>query len=131
MKTGKYMRGLAMIGAVAVLAGCAITPPGVEGGWRAPSFAALQGMCGGHPVDFGADAQAVYSATLDAFVAHRRGKLTQDQFCGFQAALAQHYTALGKSSDPQARERWVTYLNEQRALAVSWRASVDPTLRAG
>lgn len=124
------MRGLAMIGAAALLAGC-VSTPGLEGGWRAPSFAALQQMCGGQPVDFGADQQAVYSATFDAYVANRHGKLSQDRFCGFQAGLAQQYAALGTSSDPQARNQWVTYLNNQRAAAVSWRASVDPTLRAG
>jgi hypothetical protein len=124
------MRGLAMIGAVALLAGCASTPaPG--GGFGGPSFAALQQMCGGQAVDFGADTQAVYAATFDAYVANRRGKLSQEQYCGFQAALAQHYGALGTSHDPQVRNQWVTYLNDQRAAAVSWRAAVDTTLRGG
>jgi hypothetical protein len=120
-----------MIGAAVLLAGCVSAAPGLEGGWGAPSFAALQQMCGAQSVDYGADAQAVYSATFDAYVANRRGKLPQDRFCGFQAALAQHYTTLGTSSDPQARNQWVTYLNEQRAAALSWRAAADPTLRSG
>jgi hypothetical protein len=124
------MRGLVTIGAAALLAGCVSTPP-PEGGFGGPSFAALQQMCGGQPVDFGADTPAVYSATFDAYVASRRGKLTQEQYCGFQTALAQHYSALGASPDPDARNRWVAYLNDQRATAISWRAAVDPTLRAG
>jgi hypothetical protein len=121
-----------MIGAAALLAGCiSTTGPGLGGGFSGPSFAALQQMCSGQPVDFGADTQAVYAATFDAYVANRRGKLPQEQFCGFQATLAQHYTSLGASSDPQARNQWVTFLNQQRAAAISWRAAADPTLRAG
>jgi hypothetical protein len=120
-----------MIGAAALLAGCVSTPGGIEGGGRVPSFAALQQMCGREPVDFGAYAAAVYTATFDAYVANRRGRLPQDQFCGFQEALAQHYKTLGTSSDPQVRNQWVTWLNVQRALAITWRASADPTLRAG
>lgn len=124
------MRGLAMIGAAVLLAGCVGTP-GLTGVFGGPSFAALQQMCGGQPVDFGADTQAVYSATFDAYVANRHRKLSQEQYCGFQAALAQRYTSLGGSSDPQARNQWVAYLNQQRAIAISWRAAADPTLRAG
>jgi hypothetical protein len=120
-----------MIGAAALLAGCVSTPGGIEGGGRAPSFVALQQMCGEASVDFGADAPAVYSATFDAYVANRRGRLSHEQFCGFQAAFAQHYATLGKSRDPRARNQWVTWLNEQRAIAITWRASADPTLRAG
>lgn len=127
------MRAVA-IGFAALLAGC-VSTPGIEGGFRAPSFVALQQMCGGEPVDFGADAPAVYSASFDAYVATRRGKLTHEQFCAFEAGLAQHHATLangnGKANDSEARNRWVAYLNEQRAQAVSWRASVDPTLRAG
>ncbi|HTR06875.1 MAG TPA: hypothetical protein VMJ11_09535 [Paraburkholderia sp.] len=124
------MRGIAMIGAAALLAGCVSTPSSLEGGRGAPSFAALQQMCG-QEVDFGTDAPAVYSAVFDAWVANRRGRLPQAQFCGFQAALAQQYATYGKSSDPAARNQWVNFLNEQRATALSWRASADPTLRAG
>ncbi|WP_233864482.1 hypothetical protein [Paraburkholderia adhaesiva] len=125
------MRGLAIIGAAALLAGCVSTPGDLEGGGRAPSFVALQQMCGRQPVDFGAYAKPVYIATFDAFVANRRGRLPQDQFCEFQAALAQHYKTFGTSSDPQMRNQWVTWLNVQRAQAIAWRAAADPTLRAG
>ncbi|SDD81832.1 hypothetical protein [Paraburkholderia lycopersici] len=125
------MRGMAMIGAAVLLAGCVGAPAGPEGGGRAPSLAALQQMCGGQPVDFGAYAPGVYSAIFDAWVANRRGRLPQDRFCGFQAALAQQYATLGKSGERGARDQWVNFLNEQRAQALSWRASVDPTLRAG
>lgn len=126
------MRGMAMIGAAALLAGCAgAVPTSVDGGWGAPSFAALQQMCGAQTVDYGNDAQAVYSAVFDAWVAQRHGKLPQTQFCGFQAALAKQYAEFGPSSDPAARNQWVSFLNDQRANALSWRAAVDSTLRAG
>ncbi|WP_322070812.1 hypothetical protein [Paraburkholderia bannensis] len=129
------MRGLAMIGAMvlvaATTAGCANTS-GLPGGWRAPAFADLQQMCGAQQADYGADAQAVYSAVYDAYVANRHGKLPQDQFCGFQAGLAQHYSAsAANAGDAQARNAWVAYLNAQRAQALTWRASADPTLRGG
>lgn len=120
-----------MIGAAALLAGCATTPGDIGGGGRIPSFAALQQMCGREPVDFGAYTAAVYVATFDASVANRRGRLSQAQFCGFQEALAQHYKTLGTSSDPKERNQWVIWLNVQRAQAISWRAAADPTLRAG
>ncbi|MBB2929645.1 hypothetical protein [Paraburkholderia silvatlantica] len=125
------MRAIAMIGAAVLLAGCVGAPPGPEGGGRAPSLAALQQMCGGQAVDFGAYAPGVYAAIFDAWVANRRGRLPQDQFCGFQAQLAQQYTALGKSGNGEARGEWVNFLNAQRAQALSWRAAADPTLRAG
>lgn len=126
------MRGMALIGAAVLLAGCAgVVPTSVDGGWGAPSFAALQQMCGSQSVDYGQDNQAVYSAVFDAWVAQRHGKLPHAQFCGFQAALAQQYATNGKSSDMAARNQWVEFLNEQRANALSWRASVDSTLRAG
>ncbi|MEM5327457.1 hypothetical protein VSR34_12740 [Paraburkholderia sp. JHI2823] len=124
------MRGIAMIGAAILVAGCVGAPPGPEGGGRAPSLAALQQMCG-QTADFGAYAPGVYSAILDAWVANRRGRLPQDQFCGFQVALAQQYAALGKSTEPEAHSQWVKFLNAQRAQALSWRAAADPTLRAG
>ncbi|QGZ56179.1 hypothetical protein FAZ97_11790 [Paraburkholderia acidiphila] len=120
-----------MIGAAVLLAGCVGAPPGPEGGGRAPSLAALQQMCGGQALDFGAYAPGVYAAMFDAWVANRRGRLPQDQFCGFQAQLAKQYTTLGKSGDAQARGEWVNFLNTQRAQALSWRAAADPTLRAG
>jgi hypothetical protein len=115
------------------VSGCANTS-GLVGGWRAPSFADLQQMCGAQQPDYGADTQAVYSAVYDAYVANRHGKLPQDQFCGFQAGLAQHYAAnAGGAAAPgaAARNAWVEYLNAQRAQALTWRASVDPTLRGG
>ncbi|WP_177197946.1 hypothetical protein [Paraburkholderia caballeronis] len=124
------MRGIAMIGAAALVAACAGTP-GVEGGWRAPSLVALQQVCGAQAVDFGPYAGAVYSALFDAYVANRRGRLSHEQFCGFEAGLAQQYAKLGTSGDPQARSQWITFLNDQRATAISWRAAADPTLRAG
>jgi len=117
-----------MIGAAALLAGCMSTPQ-IEGGGGAPSFAALQQMCGQAPVDYGDYAQGVFSATFDAYVAQRRGALTHEQFCGFQAGLAQQHAALGSGSDPLQRNQWVEYLNQQRAQAITWRAAVDPTLR--
>jgi hypothetical protein len=124
------MRGIAMIGAAVLLAGCVVAPTGPEGSGRAPSLDALQQMCG-QSVDFGADAPGVYAAMLDAWVANRRGRLPQAEFCGFQASLAQQYATLGKSSDREARNKWVNFLNDQRAQALSWRAAADPTLRAG
>jgi len=126
-----------MIGGVIVsallVAACAVTTPGVygSGNWRGPSLPQLQQMCGAQTVDFGPYAGAVHAATFDAFIANRRGRLTHEQFCGFQAGLAQQYQKLGASADPQARAQWITYLNDQRAAAISWRAFVDPTLRAG
>ena len=131
------MRAMAMIGGTVasalLVAACASTPPGVYGGghWSGPSLAQLQQVCGAQTVDFGPYAGAVHSATFDAFVATRRGRLSHEQFCGFQTGLAQQYQKFGASADPHARARWITYLNDQRATAISWRAFVDPTLRAG
>ncbi len=124
------MRSFAMIGAVVLLSACAANP-GPQGGWGAPSFAALQQTCGVAPLDYGQDTQPVYSTLFDAWVASRHGKLSQEQFCGFQTRLAQQYASSGQSADPQVRNQWVSFFNEQRANALSWRASVDPTLRAG
>ncbi|MDE1179552.1 hypothetical protein [Paraburkholderia sp.] len=121
-----------MSAAAMLVAGCVATPS-LSGTMGAPSLTALQQMCGesAQPVDYGNDAQSVYSTLYDAYVAKRRGKVSADEYCGFQSAIAQHYTALGTSRDPQIRNRWVQFFNEQRAKAVSWRAAVDPTLRAG
>ena len=124
------MRGIWMIGAAALVAGCVGTPD-LGGTWGAPSFAALQQMCGPQSVDYGSDAQGVYSTMFDAYVASRHGGLSKDGFCGFQTSLAQHYATLGASSDPQARNQWVAFLLDQRVKALSWRAAVDPTLRSG
>lgn len=125
------MRGLAMIGAAMLVAGCA-NSSGLVGAWSSPPpFATLQQMCGGQAPDYGADTQAVYSAVYDAYVANRHGKLPQERFCSFQTGLAQQYTAHGASGDMQSRNQWVAYLNDQRAQALNWRASADPTLRGG
>jgi len=128
------MRGIAIsttIGAAMLVAACAGTPVFEGGVWRGPSLAEMQQMCGEQPVDFGPYASAVHSATFDALVANRRGRISHEQFCGFQTALAQQYAQSGASSDPQARSQWIRFLDDQRATAISWRAFVDPTLRAG
>ena len=124
------MRGLWIIGAAALLTGC-ISSPSLNGTTGAPSFASLQQMCSAQTVDYGNDAQGVYVTLFDAYVANRRGKLSKDDYCAFQASLAQHYTSLGGSTDPQARNQWVAFFTDQRAKALSWRAAADPTLRAG
>lgn len=124
------MRGLWIIGAATLVAGCVGTPS-LSGTMGAPSFVALQQMCSAQPVDYGNDAQQVYATLFDAYVANRRGRMSKDDYCGFQSALAQHYTTLGTSSDPQVRNQWVTYFTDQRVKALSWRAAVDPTLRSG
>jgi hypothetical protein len=118
------------MGAAALLAGCVGTPS-LSGSFGAPSFAALQQMCGATPVDYGNDAQSVYTTFFDAYVANRHGKVSTADYCAFQTAIAQHYTTLGTSSDPQARNQWVAFFLDQRAKAISWRATVDPTLRSG
>jgi len=122
-----------MIGAAMLVAACAGAPVVGDGdGWRGPSLAQLQQTCGEQTVDFGPYASAVHAATFDASVANRRGRLSHEQFCSFQAGLAQQYAKFrANSDDPQARAQWITYLNDQRATAISWRAFVDPTLRAG
>ncbi|WGS49324.1 hypothetical protein LFL96_16400 [Paraburkholderia sp. D15] len=124
------MRGLLMIGAAAMLAGC-VSSPSLNGTMGAPSFVSLQQMCSAQTVDYGSDAQGVYAALFDAYVANRHGKLSKDDFCGFQAAFAQRYTSQGTSTDPQVRNQWVAFFTDQRAKAISWRAAVDPTLRNG
>ena len=121
------MRGLGMIGVAAVLAGCVGTPS-VNGGFGAPSLAALQEMCGAQPANYGDDAQPVYSALYDAYVASRHGRISKPDFCSFQTAIARQYAALG-AGGPSTRGQWASFFNEQRARALSWRAAVDPTLR--
>jgi hypothetical protein len=114
-----------------LLAGCQSTPD-MSGSTWAPSLVELQSMCGGPSgADYGADAQSVYSAFFDAYVAQKRGKVSKDQYCAFQADIAEKHAAYASNRTPQARSAWVTFFNDQRALAISWRASVDPTLRAG
>ncbi|AIO65414.1 hypothetical protein [Burkholderia oklahomensis] len=123
------MRTMIAAGAFALLAGCAGVPGGF-GNWGGPSFAGLQRTCG-EVRDYGGDAQSVYSAMFDAWVAKRHGKLTDARFCAFESELAQRHAALGTSADPAERGRWLSYLNDARAQAISWRAAVDPSLRGG
>ena len=124
------MRGLLMIGAAALLAGC-VSTPSLEGTRGATSFEALQQMCSPQVVDYGHDAQVVYGTFFDAYVANRRGRLSKDDFCAFQASIAQRHANEAMSNDPKVRAQWVEFFNEQRARAISWRSSVDPTLRNG
>ncbi|SAK65078.1 hypothetical protein AWB76_03606 [Caballeronia temeraria] len=126
------MRMLLVSGALsaALLAGCVGTPS-LDGSMGAPSFGALQDMCGSTPVDYGADAQSVYSAFYDAYVAERRGGLSKERFCAFQAGIAQRYGAYRANPGPEAQAAWANFFLDQRAQALSWRAAVDPTLRAG
>jgi hypothetical protein len=130
-----FMRGLWVTGAVALsmaaaLAGC-VSTPSLNGTMGAPSFVDLQAMCGSQPVDYGSDAQSVYTTLFDAYVANKRGRVSKADYCAFQTALAQRYTAQGASTDPETRRQWVEFFNAQRVKALSWRAIVDPTLRAG
>jgi hypothetical protein len=118
------MRGLWVIGATALLAGC-VSTPSLNGSLGAPSFAALQQMCSAAPVDYG------NTTFYDAYIANRRGKVSTADYCAFQTSIAQHYSTLATSSDPQARNQWAAYFLDQRARALSWRAAVDPTLRSG
>ena len=124
------MRGLLMIGAAALLAGC-VGSPNLEGARGATSFEALQQMCSPQTVDYGPDAQNVYAAFFDAYVANRRGKVSKEDFCAFQASIAQRHASEGVSADPQVRDQWIAFFNDQRAKALSWRSLVDPTLRSG
>ncbi|WP_248322248.1 MULTISPECIES: hypothetical protein [unclassified Caballeronia] len=116
--------------AAAVLAGC-VTTPSLEGSFGAPSFGALQDMCGMASTDWGADAQSVYSAFFDAYVAERRGALSRDRFCAFQTGIAERHRAYLANPGPTAQTAWANFLLDQRAQALSWRAAVDPTLRGG
>nr|WP_050451872.1 hypothetical protein [Candidatus Burkholderia verschuerenii] len=118
-----------VFGAVA-LAACVGTP-NLDGSLGAPSFDALQSMCASTPVDYGADAQSVYSAFFDAYVAQKRGGVSKERFCGFQASIAERYRAYKASPGPDAQSAWANFFLDQRAQALTWRASVDPTLRAG
>ena len=126
------MRKMLVAGALSalMLGGC-LSAPDVAGSGRAPSLTALQSMCGGSAVDYGADAQGVYSAFLDAYVAQKRGKLPKEQFCAFQAGIASQYAAFNASRTPAAQSAWALFFADQRAQAITWRATVDPTLRAG
>ena len=114
----------------AILAACVGTP-NLDGTRGAPSFSALQEMCGTSPVDYGAAAQSVYSAFFDAYVAQRRGGLSKERYCAFQAGIAERYRAYRANPGPEAQSAWANFFLDQRAQALSWRAAVDPTLRAG
>ncbi|WP_162064921.1 hypothetical protein [Burkholderia sp. THE68] len=114
----------------AMLAGCVGTPS-LGDSTGASSFGALQEMCGASPADYGADAQSVYSAFFDAYVAQRRGGLSRERFCAFQTAIAERYRAYRANPGPEAQSAWANFFLDQRAQALSWRAAVDPTLRAG
>jgi hypothetical protein len=124
------MRGLLIIGAAVLLTGC-VSSPSLSGTRGAPSFEALQQMCTAQTVDYGKDAQGVYEVLFDAYVANRRGRLSKEDFCAFQASIAQQHATLGVSTDPQIRNQWVEFFTSQRTKALSWRAAVDPTLRSG
>ncbi|SAL68922.1 hypothetical protein AWB71_04128 [Caballeronia peredens] len=126
------MRTLFLSGALsaALLAGCVGTPS-LQGTMGAPSFIALQEMCGTAAVDYGADAQSVYSAFFDAYVAERRGGVSKERFCAFQAAIAERHRAWQANPGPESQSAWANFFLDQRAQALSWRAAVDPTLRAG
>ncbi|MDR5812443.1 MULTISPECIES: hypothetical protein [unclassified Caballeronia] len=115
---------------VVLLAGC-VSTPSLDGSLGAPSFSALQDMCGAAPGDYGADAPSVYSAFFDAYVAERRGGLSRERFCAFQAEIGERYRAWKADPGPESQSAWATFFLDQRARALSWRAAVDPTLRAG
>lgn len=105
-----------------LLAGCA----GMLGA-GAPSLSALEQVCG-TGTDYGADTPAVYSAYLDAYVAYRHGRLTQADYCAFQTSVARRHA---QSPTSTTGSGWADFMNDARARALSWRASVDPTLRGG
>jgi hypothetical protein len=126
------MRKLLIGGALgALMLGGCVSTPDMSGSSGAPSLAALQSLCGTTAVDYGTEAQSVYSAFFDAYVAQKRGKLPKDQFCAFQAGIADQHAALTASRTAQAQSAWAMFFATQRAQALSWRATVDPTLRAG
>lgn len=122
-------QGALAVLSAAALAGC-VSTPGLEGSFGAPSFIALQEMCGTAQTDYGADAQSVYSAFLDAYVAQRRGGLSREQFCAFQAGIAERHRTYVANPGPESQRVWATFILNERARALSWRAAVDPTLRA-
>ena len=121
--------GISVLGAVA-LGGCVSTPD-MSGSGGAPSLVALQALCGTALVDYGSDAQGVYSAFFDAYVAQKRGKLPKDRYCAFQSGIANQYATYLGDRTPQAQSAWAEFFAAQRAQAISWRASADPSLRAG
>lgn len=116
--------GAAVAMVVALLTGCA-----GWSGFNAPPLGTLEQACGA-PTDYGAEAPAVYSAFSDAYVAYRHGRLSQGDYCGFQASVARQHGALA-AGGPAASSTWTDFINDARAKALSWRAAVDPTLRGG
>jgi hypothetical protein len=115
----RIRRGAAMT--AVLLTGCA-----GWGGFNAPSLSALEQVCGA-PSDYGAETATVYPALLDAYVAYRHGRLSQSDYCGFQASIAREHAALAAGGS--AKAGWADFINDARAKALSWRAAVDPTLR--
>lgn len=120
------MRGLRQwaAAAAALLASCA---GGI--GYGAPPLGTLEAICGTH-AEYGADAPAVYSAFLDGYVAYRHKRVPKEEYCAFQASIARYHGALA-TGGAASRAQWAAFFNEARAQAISWRASVDPTLRGG
>ncbi|MEA3119769.1 MAG: hypothetical protein QOI13_3039 [Paraburkholderia sp.] len=112
------------VAAVVLTAGCA----GVAG-FGAPPLAALQAQCGAQ-ADYGADAPAVYSALLDAYVAYRHARIDKAGYCAFQASISRQHAAL-LSGGPRARPAWAAFFNDARVKAIDWRAAIDPSLRGG
>ncbi|MDR5736626.1 MULTISPECIES: hypothetical protein [unclassified Caballeronia] len=129
MRKRVVVGALIVVGAAA-LGGC-VSTPSLEGSYGAPSFSALQAQCDSTPTDYGADAQSVFSAFYDAYVAERRGGLSREQFCAFQRGIAERHRAFIANPGAEARSAWATFILGERARALSWRAAVDPTLRAG
>jgi hypothetical protein len=126
------MRKLVVGGALgALMLGGCVSTPDMSGSMGAPSLSALQSICGTTAVDYGPDAQNVYSALFDAYVAQKRGGLSKDQFCAFQTGIAGQHSTFTASRTTEAQSAWATFFANQRAQAISWRAAVDPTLRAG
>lgn len=121
------MRGFGWCGALAAVAlvtGCA----GMMG-FGAPPLSALQAQCDAR-ADYGADAPAVYSALLDAYVGYRHRRITQADFCSFQASIAEQHATL-VAGGPTARPAWAEFFNAARVKAIDWRAAVDSSLRGG
>ena len=125
------MRGwmtTAVFAGAALVAGCG-GMPGLRGEAGSSRFAQLQSMCGA-AIDYGGDAQSVYSTLFDAYVAYRHGKLTQGDYCAFEQGIADHYRSR-TAGGADAQRAWADYFNAQRVKAIDWRAQVDPTLRGG
>ncbi len=111
------MRGLLMIGAAALLAGC-VSSPSLKGRWARRRSKRCSRCAAAQTVDYGNDAQGVYAAVFDAYVASRRGGLSKEDFCAFQASIAQRHASQGVSTDPQVRNQWVEFFTDQRAKAI-------------